>query len=152
MKLQQNLFDTFQSLRQQQQQRKVALFAQYDSSIKQQTAKPDTQPGQDPAKPATQLTFGNISSKQLRQWLEQSVKSGKITEEQSSAFKALIYSATGGDTSKDAAVVNFSDKAKQVLQSAVKRHDTAAMALWANTLSAMKKFEGETLPTPKKPT
>ena len=69
-----------------------------------------------------------------------------------SAFKALIYSATGGDTNKDAAVVNFSDKAKQVLQSAVKRHDTAAMALWANTLSAMKKFEGETLPTPKKPT
>lgn len=150
MKLDSSLFDTFQQLRSQEQNRKLALFAQYSDKIKQQQARkdgvaaqPDTPAVSEPAKPATTLTFANISSKQLKQWLEQS--SSKLTEEQSGALKALIYSATGGDSKNELTPVNFFEKAQQVLQSAAARKDSTAMLFWANTLSAMKKFEGEAL-------
>ncbi|WP_031569298.1 hypothetical protein [Rheinheimera texasensis] len=150
MKLDSSLFDTFQQLRGREQNRKLALLNQYSDKIKQQqtykngvTSQPDTPMVSVPAKPSTTLTFANISSKQLKQWLEQS--GSKLTEEQSGALKALIYSATGGGSKNELTPVNFFEKAQQVLQSAAARKDSTAMLFWANTLSAMKKFEGEAL-------
>jgi len=155
MQLDNSLFETFQQLRNQQQNRQSSLLAQYDSKIKQQqqrtgqapsTPLPTPPSGNEPSKPATTLTFANLNSKQLQQWVERGVSSGKLTEEQSSAFKALIYSATGGNDKNLEKPVNFSEKAQEALQSAVKRKDSNAMLFWANTVSAMKKFEGEALP------
>lgn len=155
MQLDSSLFETFQQLRSQQQNRKAELMAQYDSKIRQQAGETVAQPAPtppvvaDPTKPATKLTFASLSSKELQQWLDRSLSSGKLSEEQSAAFKVLIYSATGGDSKNGNNLVNFNEKAQQALQSAIKRKDSSSMLYWANTISTMKKFEGETLPPVK---
>lgn len=159
MKLDTSLFDTFQQLRSQQQNRKVELLQQYDSKINKDTAtgtKPGTKPGttpgtgkpdnNTPGKTPTQLDFGNMSSKQLNDWLKKGIASGKIAPEQESAFKVMMYSATAGDSKNENNLVNFSEKAKEGLQSAMRRKDSSSMLYWANAISTMKKFQGEKLP------
>jgi hypothetical protein len=157
MKLDSSLFDTFQQLRSQQQNRKAELLLQYENKMKPGT-KPGTTPGTTPgtkpgpikpdpnSKPPTHVDFGNMSSKQLNDWLKKGIASGKIAPEQESAFKAMIYSATSGDSKNENNLVNFSEKAKEGLQSAMRRKDSSSMLYWANAMSTMKKFQGEKLP------
>jgi hypothetical protein len=155
MKLDTSLFDTFQQLRSQQQNRKAELLLQYENKIKPGTT-PGTTPGTKPGttkpdtgnsgKTPTQLDFGNMSSKQLSDWLKKGIASGKIAPEQESAFKVMMYSATAGDSKNENNLVNFSEKAKEGLQSAMRRKDSSSMLYWANAISTMKKFQGEKLP------
>ena len=159
MKLETSLFDTFQQLRSQQQNRKAELLLQYENKMKPGT-KPGTTPGTTPGtKPAptqpdtgnngkapTQLDFGKMSSKQLNEWLQKGIASGKIAPEQESAFKVMMYSATSGDSKNENNLVNFSEKAKEGLQSAMRRKDSSSMLYWANAINTMKKFQGEKLP------
>lgn len=155
MKLDTSLFDTFQQLRSQQQNRKAELLLQYESKIKPGTT-PGTTPGTKPAptqpdtgnngKTPTQLDFGHMSSKQLNDWLKKGIASGKIAPEQESAFKVMMYSATAGDIKNENNLVNFSEKAKEGLQSAMRRKDSSSMLYWANAINTMKKFQGEKLP------
>ena len=155
MKLDTSLFDTFQQLRSQQQNRKVELLQQYESKINKDTAtgtKPGTTPGTvkpDPTnngKAPTHVDFGKMSSKQLNEWLQKGIASGKIAPEQESAFKVMMYSATAGDSKNENNLVNFSEKAKEGLQSAMRRKDSSSMLYWANAINTMKKFQGEKLP------
>lgn len=155
MKLDTSLFDTFQQLRSQQQNRKAELLLQYENKIKPGTT-PGTKPGTPPVtgkpdnttpgKTPTQLDFGNMSSKQLSDWLKKGIASGKIAPEQESAFKVMMYSATAGDSKNENNLVNFNEKAKEGLQSAMRRKDSSSMLYWANAISTMKKFQGEKLP------
>lgn len=155
MKLDTSLFDTFQQLRSQQQNRKAELLLQYENKLKPGTT-PGTKPGtppvagkpdnNTPGKTPTQLDFGNMSSKQLNDWLKKGIASGKIAPEQESAFKVMMYSATAGDSKNENNLVNFSEKAKEGLQSAMRRKDSSSMLYWANAISTMKKFQGEKLP------
>jgi len=92
-----------------------------------------------------------MSRSQLNDWLSKAKAAGKISSEQETAFKVLTYSSKTSSSSntetKDNEQVNFSEKAKQGLQSAVKRRDRSAITFWANTLTMMKNFQGEKLAT-----
>lgn len=151
MKMDSNLFETFQRLRTQQQNRNVELFAKYENKIRQQEVlnrdeQARTSPnGGEPPMPSSKLTFRHISSNQLNQWLEKKSGTGNLSNDQVSGFKVLIYSATRGDSENGESPINFNERAQQAIQSAIKRKDTSAVAFWANALSAMKKFEGEHL-------
>jgi len=104
-------------------------------------------------KPKTHLDFTQMSRTQLNDWLSKAKTAGKLSSEQESAFKVLTYSSKTGSSansdSQDNEQVNFSEKAKQGLESAVKRRDRSAMTFWANTLAVMKNFQGEKLVTPE---
>ena len=92
-----------------------------------------------------------MSRSQLNDWLSKAKAAGNISSEQESAFKVLTYSAKTGSSAstdtKDDEQLNFTEKAKEGLQSAVKRRDKSAISFWANTLAVMKNFQGEKLAT-----
>jgi hypothetical protein len=102
-------------------------------------------------KPRTNLDFTQMSRSQLNDWVSKAKAAGKLTSEQETAFKVLTYSAKTGSSSstetQDNEQLNFTEKAKQGLQSAVKRRDRSGIMFWANTLSVMKNFQGEKLAT-----
>ena len=102
-------------------------------------------------KPKPHLDFTQMSRTQLNDWLSKAKTAGKLSSEQESAFKVLTYSSKTGSSAnsdtQDNEQVNFSEKAKQGLESAVKRRDRSAMTFWANTLAVMKNFQGEKLAT-----
>ncbi len=102
-------------------------------------------------KPKTHLDFTGMSRSQLNDWLSKAKAAGKISSEQEAAFKVLTYSAKTGSSAstgtQDNEQLNFTEKAKEGLQSAVKRRDRSAIAFWANTLTVMKNFQGEKLAT-----
>lgn len=102
-------------------------------------------------KAASRLDFTQMNRSQLNDWLSKAKAAGKISSEQETAFKVLTYSAkTGSSASSEVAddeQVNFTEKAKQALQSAAKRRDRSAITFWANTLAVMKNFQGEKLTT-----
>jgi hypothetical protein len=102
-------------------------------------------------KPKTHVDFTQMSRSQLNDWLSKAKAAGKVSSEQETAFKVLTYSAkTGSSTStetQDNEQLNFTEKAKQGLQSAVKRRDRSAITFWANTLAVMQNFQGEKLAT-----
>lgn len=153
MKTNISLFDTLQQIRSQQHNRQQSLLASYQQKdkTKDPVATPDKTPGKTPAEPAKPLShadFSQMSAKQLGQWLQQGLKSGKIAPEQEAVFKTLIYSATAGDANNSDKAVNFSEKAQQGLQSAIKRKDSSAMLFWGNAVQSMKKYQGEKLPQP----
>lgn len=103
------------------------------------------------SKPKTHLDFTGMSRSQLNDWLSKAKAAGKISSEQESAFKVLTYSAKTGSSAstgtQDNEQLNFTEKAKEGLQSAVKRRDRSAITFWANTLTVMKNFQGEKLAT-----
>lgn len=102
-------------------------------------------------KPRTHLDFTQMSRSQLNDWLSKAKTAGKLSSEQETAFKVLTYSSKTGSSAnsdtQDNEQVNFTEKAKQGLESAVKRRDRSAMTFWANTLAVMKNFQGEKLAT-----
>ena len=104
-------------------------------------------------KPKTHLDFTQMSRTQLNDWLNKAKTAGKLSSEQETAFKVLTYSSKTGSSAnsdnQDNEQVNFSEKAKQGLESAVKRRDRSAMTFWASTLAVMKNFQGEKLATPE---
>ncbi|RVU34390.1 hypothetical protein EOE67_15175 [Rheinheimera riviphila] len=118
-------------------------------------SKPVTDPstGKDDSttKPKTHLDFTGMSRTQLNDWVSKAKAAGKLTSEQETAFKVLTYSSKTSSSSssetQDNEQLNFTEKAKQGLQSAVKRRDRSAIMFWANTLSVMKNFQGEKLAT-----
>ena len=103
------------------------------------------------SKPRTHLDFTQMSRSQLNDWLSKAKTAGKLSSEQETAFKVLTYSSKTGSSAnsdtQDNEQVNFTEKAKQGLESAVKRRDRSAMTFWANTLAVMKNFQGEKLET-----
>lgn len=103
------------------------------------------------SKPRTHLDFTQMSRSQLNDWLSKAKTAGKLSSEQETAFKVLTYSSKTGSSAnsdtQDNEQVNFTEKAKQGLESAVKRRDRSAMTFWANTLAVMKNFQGEKLAT-----
>ena len=103
------------------------------------------------SKPKTHLDFTGMSRSQLNDWLSKAKAAGKISSEQENAFKVLTYSSKTGSSAstgtQDNEQVNFTEKAKEGLQSAVKRRDRSAITFWANTLTVMKNFQGEKLAT-----
>lgn len=160
MKFDSNLFDTFAQIRSQQQNRHAELLAKYESKYKgnQQTpgaggstgSKPVTDPQKPPVndsgqatKPPLKADFGNMSARQLQQWLQRSLASGKVPAEQESVFKSLIYSATNGEAKNADKLVNFSEKAQEGLQSAMRRKDSSSMLYWAHAVKTMKQYQGE---------
>lgn len=102
-------------------------------------------------KPKTHLDFTGMSRTQLNDWVSKAKAAGKLTSEQETAFKVLTYSSKTSSSSstetQDNEQLNFTEKAKQGLQSAVKRRDRSAITFWANTLTVMKNFQGEKLAT-----
>ncbi len=160
MKFDSNLFDTFAQIRNQQQNRHAELLAKYESKYKgnQQTpgaggstgSKPVTDPQKPPVSDSGQSTttplkadFGNMTARQLQQWLQRSLASGKVPAEQESVFKTLIYSATNGEAKNADKLVNFSEKAQEGLQSAMRRKDSSSMLYWAHAVKTMKQYQGE---------
>ena len=113
----------------------------------------DTSNGKDDSttKPKTHLDFTGMSRSQLNDWLSKAKAAGNISSEQESAFKVLTYSAKTGSSAstdtKDDEQLNFTEKAKEGLQSAIKRRDRSAITFWANNLAVMKDFQGEKLAT-----
>ncbi len=150
MKTNISLFDTLQQIRSQQHNRQQSLLASYQQ--KDKSKEPVTTPGKTPAEPAkpvqTHADFSQMSARQLGQWLQQGLKSGKIAPEQEAVFKTLIYSATAGDANNSDKAFNFSEKAQQGIQSAIRRKDSSAMLFWGNAVQSMKKYQGEKLPQP----
>ncbi len=152
MKTSPSLFDTLQQLRSQQQNRQLSLMAQYQQKTKTGNNPTDSapvknQPGTgDNGKTPTQVDFSQMSAKQLHTWLQQGLSSGKIPPEQESVFKTLIFSASSGDSKNEHRLVNFSEKAQEGLQGALRRKDSSSMLFWANAVQTMKKFQGEKLP------
>lgn len=102
-------------------------------------------------KPKTHVDFTQMSRSQLNDWLSKAKAAGKVSSEQETAFKVLTYSAKTGSSAstetQDNEQLNFTEKAKQGLQSAVKRRDRSAITFWANTLAVMQNFQGEKLAT-----
>lgn len=150
MKTSPSLFDTLQQLRSQQHHRQQTLLAKYQPKDKPKDAV--ATPGKTPAEPAkpaklqSHADFSQMSAKQLGLWLQQGLKTGKIPPEQEVVFKTLMYSATAGDANNSDKTVNFSEKATEGLQSAMRRKDSSSMLFWANAVQTMKKFQGEKLP------
>lgn len=113
---------------------------------------PVTDPTQDnSSKPSTRLDFTQMNRSQLNDWVSKAKAAGKLSSEQESAFKVLTYSSKTGSSAsteaQDNEQLNFTEKAKEGLQSAVKRRDKSAISFWANTLAVMKNFQGEKLAT-----
>ena len=92
-----------------------------------------------------------MASESIRRALVQAKAAGKLTSEQETAFKVLTYSSKTGSSAstdtKDDEQLNFTEKAKEGLQSAIKRRDRSAITFWANNLAVMKDFQGEKLAT-----
>lgn len=158
MKFDSSLFDTFAQIRSQQQNRHAELLSKYESKYKASQPTPDTgtgsKPVTDPQKPPAngsgqstttplKADFGNMTARQLQQWLQRSLASGKVPAEQESVFKTLIYSATNGEAKNADNLVNFSEKAQDGLQSAMRRKDSSSMLYWAHAVKTMKQFQGE---------
>lgn len=113
---------------------------------------PVTDPTQDnSSKPSMRLDFTQMNRSQLNDWVSKAKAAGKLSSEQESAFKVLTYSSKTGSSAsteaQDNEQLNFTEKAKEGLQSAVKRRDKSAISFWANTLAVMKNFQGEKLAT-----
>lgn len=102
-------------------------------------------------KPRTHLDFTQMTRSQLSDWLSKAKAKGTVSSEQETAFKVLSYSSktssSSGTETQDNEQINFSEKAKEGLQSAVRRRDKSAITFWANALMVMKNSQGEKLAT-----
>lgn len=111
----------------------------------------DTSNDSTSTKPKTHLDFTGMTRSQLNDWLSKAKAAGKVSSEQEAAFKVLTYSSKTGSSdsseTQDNEQLNFTEKAKQGLESAVKRRDRSAITFWANNLAVMKNFQGEKLAT-----
>ena len=95
------------------------------------------------------LTFDEMSRKQLSDWLNKGLETGKIPAEQEQAFRVLLYSAktesSDDQSGTDTAAVDFMAKAKEAIQSAVQRNDTSSIRFWAGAMATMNQFQGKAL-------
>lgn len=162
MKTDTSLFQTLSQLRTQQLNRQYQLVEQKKNAIgngqppqvdktpnggQTKPAQPTspTQPAE-PAKKPTKLDFQQMTRGQLSQWFNQAVASGKIAKDQQTAFRVMLFNGQSSDSEAskaDNTLIDFADKAKTGLQSAIKRKDEGSIEFWAKALTVMKKFQGQ---------
>lgn len=144
-----NLFETLSQIRSGSYSDKYAAMAKTQSSAISSAAgktaeKPTDNSGSSQSKI---LTFDNMTRTQLSDWLTKGLDSGKIPAEQGLAFRVLLYSgkaeSSGEQAKEDTTVVDFTEKAKDALRSAVQRRDKSSILLWANAMATIKKFQGQ---------
>jgi hypothetical protein len=169
MKTDTSLFQTLSQLRTQQLNRQYQLVEQKKNAIgngqqpqvdktpnggQTKPAQPTpTQPAE-PAKKPTKLDFQQMTRGQLSQWFNQAVASGKIAKDQQTAFRVMLFNGQSSDSEPskaDNTLIDFADKAKTGLQSAVKRKDQSSIEFWAKALTVMKKFQGQPAQLPAEP-
>jgi hypothetical protein len=94
------------------------------------------------------LRFEQMSRKQLSDWLNKGLQSGKIPAEQEQAFRVLLYSgkteSSDGLTAAENTAVDFIGKAKEAMTSAVQRNDKGSILFWASAMATMNQFQGKT--------
>lgn len=170
MKADTSLFQTLSQLRTQQLARQYQMVEQkknaaangqqppVDKTPNNGQTKPTTPttPTTDPAKKPTKLDFQQMTRGQLSEWFNQAVAAGKISKDQQTAFRVMLFNGQGSDSEQakaDTTVLDFTEKAKAGLQSALKRKDQSSIEFWAKALTVMKKFQGQAVPTtPAQPT
>lgn len=167
MKADTSLFQTLSQLRTQQLNRQYQLMEQKKNTIGNAQQPPvDKTPnsGQtkpttpttptEPAKKPTKLDFQQMTRGQLSEWLNQAVAAGKIPKDQQTAFRVMLFNGQDSNSEQakaDTTVLDFAEKAKAGLQSAVKRKDQSSIEFWAKALTVMKKFQGQPAQLPAEP-
>jgi hypothetical protein len=175
MKTAGNLFQTLSQLRtlqmarlyQSQEQQKNNAATQLTNNKGPATSvtkplQPNTAPNTTPAtgqpetsKKPSKLDFQQMTRGQLSQWFEQAVAAGKIPKDQQTAFRVLLFNGKNSSTEQlkaDNTPIDFADKAKAGLQSAIQRKDQSSMEFWAKALAVMKKYQGQPIAeVPEKP-
>jgi hypothetical protein len=165
MKADNSLFQTLSQLRSQQLSRQYQLMEQKKTAIGNGQQSPVNKPnnGQskpttpttptaptEPAKKPTKLDFQQMTRGQLSDWFNQAVANGKISKDQQTAFRVMLFNGQGSDSEQakaDTTVLDFTEKAKAGLQSALKRKDQSSIEFWAKALTVMKKFQGQPVAT-----
>lgn len=167
MKADNSLFQTLSQLRTQQLSRQYQLMEQKKTALNGNQQPVTTKPAPDPTKPAvpttpnqpttpapqpTKLNFQQMTRSQLSDWFNQAVANGKIAKDQQTAFRVMLFNGQSSDSEPskaDNTLIDFADKAKTGLQSAIKRKDQSSIEFWAKALTLMKKFQGQpaVLPT-----
>ena len=147
-----NIFDTFSQLRSgyyNNQYEQVAKKADASVVVKTDSAADNSASDSGQTQSRT-LTFDNMSKTQLSAWVTRGLDSGTLTEEQGQAFRVMLYSGKTESSEQqpqnDTEPVNFTEKAKSALSSAVQRNDKSSMQFWARALAAMNQSEGKAIP------
>jgi hypothetical protein len=161
MKTTGNLFQTLSQLRTQQMNRLYqSQEQQKNNATTQQTnnkgqttttpkpAQPTTKPAPpvEPSKKPVKLDFQQMTRGQFSKWFEQEVAAGKIPKDQQTAFRVLLFNGQNSSAEQfkaDNTQIDFADKAKAGLQSAIQRKDKSSMEFWAKALTVMKKYQGQ---------
>ncbi len=169
MKADTSLFQTLSQLRTQQLNRQYQLMEQKKNTIANGQQPPvDKTPnsGQtkpttpttptEPAKKPTKLDFQQMTRGQLSEWFNQAVAAGKIPKDQQTAFRVMLFNGQDSNAEQakaDTTVLDFTEKAKAGLRSALKRKDQSSIEFWAKAITVMKKFQGQPVATtPQQPT
>lgn len=96
---------------------------------------------------AKTLAFDQMSRKQLSDWLNKGLQSGKIPAEQEQAFRVLLYSgkteSSDDQAATDNSAIDFTAKAKDALNSAMQRNDKSSVLFWASAMATMNQFQGK---------
>lgn len=143
-----NLFETLSQIRSGQYS---ALYTAVANKGSQSVAVPADKPvetGSGQVGDAKTLTFDQMSRKQLSDWLNKGLQSGKIPADQEQAFRVLLYSgkteSSAEQSDSDNSAIDFMAKAKEAVQSAVQRNDTSSIRFWASAMATMNQYQGKT--------
>ncbi|KKL01338.1 hypothetical protein EIK76_10095 [Rheinheimera mesophila] len=143
-----NLFETLSQIRSGQYS---ALYTAVANKAPQSVAAPADKPVETDSSQvgdAKTLTFDQMSRKQLSDWLNKGLQSGKIPADQEQAFRVLLYSgkteSSAEQSDSDNSAIDFMAKAKEAVQSAVQRNDTSSIRFWASAMATMNQYQGKT--------
>lgn len=141
-----NLFETLSQIRSGQYSALYTAVANKTSQSAAAADKPeDNQAGQ--VGDGKTLTFDEMSRKQLSDWLNKGLETGKIPAEQEQAFRVLLYSgkteSSDDQSNTDSVAVNFIEKAQDAIKSAALRNDSSSVQFWAKAMATMNQFQGK---------
>jgi translation elongation factor EF-G len=141
-----NLFETLSQIRSGQYSALYTAVANKTSQSAAAADKPaDNQAGQ--VGDGKTLTFDEMSRKQLSDWLNKGLETGKIPAEQEQAFRVLLYSgkteSSDDQSNTDSIAVNFIEKAQDAIKSAALRNDNSSVQFWAKAMATMNQFQGK---------
>lgn len=136
-----NLFETLSQIRSGQ------YTALYNSAAKVGSSADTSKPQEGESTSTKDLQFDHMTRKQLSDWLTKGLESGSIPAEQEQAFRVLLYSgkteSSAEQDTTDNSAVDFTEKAKDALSSAVQRNDKTSIHFWASAMATMNKFQGK---------
>ena len=139
-----NLFETLSQIRSGQYS---ALYTALAKQEPQAKSDPTGKPTDNGAAESKTLVFDNMTRKQLSDWLNTGLESGRIPAEQEQAFRVLLYSgkteSSDEQATTDTTAVDFIEIAKEALTSAVQRNDKSSILFWANAMATMNQFQGK---------